>query len=83
MSDFPIRTGDWWRDGNGLLWIGAYPTSPTPDSKEVLFILYGLGAEPRFYKPNGEYIPHTGIGSGPIAFNLVRMVERREPHYDA
>ena len=80
MSDFPIRTGDWWRDGNGLLWIGAYPTSPTPDSKEVLFILYGLGAEPRFFKPNGEYIP---LGSGPIAFNLVEMVERREPHYDA
>ena len=83
MSDFPIQTGDWWRDGNDLLWIGAYPTATTPDTNEVLFVLFGPGSEPRFYKSNGEYIPNIGIGKGPVAFNLVRMVKREEPHYDA
>ena len=83
MSDFPIRTGDWWRDGNDLLWIGAYPTATVPNTNEVLFVLFGPGSEPRFYKPNGEYIPHTVIGNGPIAFNLVNLVKREEPHYDA
>ena len=83
MSDFPIRTGDWWCDGNDLLWIGAYPTATTPDTNEVLFVLFGPGSEPRFYKSNGEYIPHTGIGKGPVAFNLVRIVKREEPHHDA
>ena len=83
MSDFPIQTGDWWRDGNDLLWIEAYPTSTAPGSNEVSFLLFGPGSEPRFFKPNGEYIPPARIGSGPIAFNLVRMVKRREPHYDA
>ena len=83
MSDFPIQTGDWWRDGNDRLWIEAYPTSTAPDTNEVAFILYGPGSEPRFFTPNGEYIPPAGIGRGPFAFNLVGMVKRQAPQYDA